>query len=100
MRVTSIKPLRDFWQVHPDSEMPLRNWYKRADLAAWQSIIDTRKDFASADTVGMLTVFNVAGNKYRLIVRIFYPSLRIYARRVLTHAEYDRGDWQHDPFNA
>lgn len=96
----SIKPLRDFWQIHPDAETPLRNWYKRAELATWHNIVDVREDFASADSVELLTVFNIAGNKYRLIVRIFYPSQGIYVRHVLTHREYDRGDWQHDRFNA
>ena len=99
MRVISLKPLREFWQQHPDAETPLRQWYKTATTAEWRSLQDTRKAYPHADAVreqsgGTLTVFNIGGNKYRLIARIRYDYQLVNVRCVLTHAEYDRGRWK------
>jgi mRNA interferase HigB len=99
VRVISLKPLRVFWQHHPDAERPLRQWYKTATHAAWTSLQDARRDYPHADGVstkrgGTLTVFNIAGNKYRLIARIRYDYQLINVRSLLTHQEYDRGDWK------
>ena len=58
------------------------------------SLVDVRKTYPSADYVDGLTVFNISGNKYRLIVTIRYKKGRIFIRHVLTHAEYDQGDWR------
>ena len=52
--------------------------------------------FPSADSVGRFTVFNVKGNAYRLIAELNYRSGRIFLRRVLTHAEYSKGEWNHE----
>jgi mRNA interferase HigB len=54
--------------------------------------------FPSADLVERLTVFNIAGNKFRLITRVEYQRQEIYIRNVLTHAEYDKEDWKRDPW--
>jgi len=62
--------------------------------ASWRSLVEVRRTYPHADLVGSVTVFNIAGNKYRLIVRIHYASQAIYIRCVLTHAEYDKGDWK------
>ncbi len=99
MRVISLKPLREFWEKHPDAEAPLRHWYRVALAAEWESLQDARQDFPHADGVRMaggdtLTVFNIAGNKYRLIARIRYDYRLLNVRQVLTHAEYDRGKWK------
>lgn len=99
VRVISLKPLRIFWERHPDAERPLRNWYKTATHAAWRSLQDTRKDYPHADGVptkgrGTLTVFNIAGNKDRLIARIRYDYQLVNVRSVLTHLEYDSGEWK------
>lgn len=95
----SLKRLREFWSRHPDAEAPLRQWYKLSLHARWQSIRDVRADLPSADGVTnnrgeTLTVFNVGGNKYRLIVRIRYDYQLINIRALLTHAEYDKGKWK------
>ncbi len=92
MRVISLKRLREFWQRHPDAETPLRQWYKLAIHARWQSIQQLRADLPQADGVTnsrgeTLTVFNIGGNKYRLIARIRYDYQLINIREVLTHAE-------------
>lgn len=98
MRVISLKRLRDFWLLHPDAELPLRAWYKAALAARWNSLTDVRSTYPHADGIktrtGILTVFNIAGNKYRLITRIRYDFALINIRIVLTHAEYDKGAWK------
>ncbi|MCA9413555.1 MAG: type II toxin-antitoxin system HigB family toxin [Candidatus Omnitrophica bacterium] len=99
MRVISLKPLREFWEKHPDAERPLRLWYKVAINAEWQSLQDARHDFPTVDGVPVdrgetLTVFNIGGNKYRLIARIRYDYQLINVCQVLTHAEYDEGHWK------
>lgn len=95
----SLKLLRDFWHKHADAERPLRNWYASARAAQWRNLTDVRQTYPHADAVQtagreVLTVFNIGGNKYRLVVRIRYDFQLIYVRQVLTHAEYDRGQWR------
>ena len=94
MHVISMKPLRAFWAEHPDAEEPLRRWLKTAEDAEWDSFAEVRAVFAHADQVGKVTVFNVGGNKYRLVAAIHFNRGRLYVRHVLTHAEYDRGQWK------
>ena len=99
MRVISLKRLREFWELHAGAERPLRNWYKVAVKADWDNLQDARRDYPHADGVrlpggGILTVFNVGGNKYRLIARIRYDYGLINVRAVLTHEEYDAGRWK------
>jgi mRNA interferase HigB len=102
MRVISKRRLREFWERHADAERPLRTWWKTAVAGTWRSIREVRATFPQADAVAaagglVLTVFNIAGNKYRLITRIVYAYGRIYVRAVLTHREYDAGDWKVRP---
>ncbi len=98
MRVISQKTLSNFWAKYPDAEPALRAWFKTALSADWQNLLDVRRVFPHADGIqtdaGLLTVFNIRGNKYRLIVRIRYDWQLINVRCVLTHAEYDKGDWR------
>ncbi len=91
MHVLSRRHLREVAQKHSDLEAPLDTWYRIAKRADWKSLADVRKTWASADSVGRYTVFNVKGNDYRLITEINYRSGRIFIRQVVTHAEYDRG---------
>ena len=83
---------------HASAETPLRAWYQVASRAAWQSLDDLRQTYPSADLVERLTVFNIGGNDFRLIVRVEYSRQEIYIRHVLTHAEYDKEDWKRDPW--
>jgi len=98
VRVISLKRLREFWSVHPDAELPLRAWYKVVEGARWNSLADARKVYPHADGVttrsGTLTVFNICGNKYRLITRIRYDYQLVNIRVVLTHGQYDKGGWK------
>lgn len=95
MRVISRKTLRQFWErsQYADSEQPLRAWFHEASRANWRSPAEVKSDYRSASVVGSdRFVFNIAGNKYRLVVRINYAYGIIYIRFVGTHRQYDRID--------
>lgn len=94
MHIISRKKLREFWETHPNAEAPLTRWYKIVQQAEYGSFVDLRQTFPSADMVGSLTVFNIGGNNYRLIASIHFNRNKLYVRHVLTHAEYDKGDWK------
>ena len=99
MRVISLKLLRDFWRRFPDAERPLRLWYKTTIEAQWNNLQDARQTYPHADGVRVesgetLTVFNIGGNRYRLIARIRYDYQLINVRTVLTHKEYTEGSWR------
>ena len=99
MRVISQKILQEFWEQHPEGREPLREWFKTALAAHWRNLGDVRRLYRHADGIqtgssGTLTVFNIGGNKYRLIARIRYDWQLINIRGVLTHAEYDRDTWK------
>ena len=96
MRIMALRRLREFWARHSDAEASLRSWYQVARQAHWQRFTDVWAFYSSADQVGKCTVFNIAGNKYRLITVIHFHTGRVYVRRILTHAEYDRGAWKDD----
>ena len=93
MWVVSLRRLREFWGAHPNAEVPLRAWFTLTSAAGWENFGDLRATFPAADLVGNCTVFNVAGNHFRLIARVLYRSHKVYVLRVMTHAEYDRKDW-------
>ncbi len=94
MHVIAKSALVQFWSVHPDAESPLEAWYRTMESEVFTDFNDLRATFGSADYVDSLTVFNIGGNKYRLIAAIHYNRHKVYIRAVLTHAEYDRGDWK------
>lgn len=96
MRVISKKKLREFWTKHPDAQLPFDNWYRIARKATWQSIAEVRGVFPHADAAYECTVFNIGGNKYRLIVEIRYDRQVIYVKHVLTHKEYNKDSWKKD----
>lgn len=99
MHIISLSRLKEFWKKHPDSEGSLQRWYKQTKHARWQSFSELRQSFGSADQVDKLTVFNIGGNKYRLVTYIDYKKPKVYIRHVLTHAEYDKGHWKKDSWN-
>ncbi|MCI0523994.1 MAG: type II toxin-antitoxin system HigB family toxin [Acidobacteria bacterium] len=96
MRIISRKALREFWEVQPNAEQPLEDWYRITKHAEWSNLAQTRQDFPHADPVGDCTVFNIGGNKYRLITKIRYQYQRIYVIHVLTHKDYSKGKWADD----
>src|SRR6266852_6126665 len=98
MWVISKARLKQFWQSpgHADAEGPLRAWHTHVNSkrVSWQSWGDVKASFASASIVGDCTVFNIGGNKYRLITRIRYASQKVFVLQVMTHREYDLGKWK------
>ncbi|MGB5959579.1 MAG: type II toxin-antitoxin system HigB family toxin [Coleofasciculaceae cyanobacterium] len=96
MHIITRVRLKEFWEKHPDAETSLRLWYKLTSLAQWQNFVELRLVFPSADQVENLTVFNIGGNKYRLITLVDYEYQKIFIRHVLTHAEYDKQSWKND----
>jgi mRNA interferase HigB len=91
MHVISLKPLRDFWASHPDAEKPLLAWHREAEHAQWEAFADVREAYPHADKVGRFVVFNIGGNKCRIVAAIHFNRGKVYVRHVLTHREYDRG---------
>ncbi len=96
MHIISRKKLREFAAKYPEAEAPLESWYRTAKKATWKSIAEVRVNYPHADAVGSCTVFNIGGNKYRLISKIYYDDQVILLRHILTHAEYDMGRWKND----
>jgi mRNA interferase HigB len=99
MRVITRKRLREFAQRHSDAAEPLDKWYRLFSEAEWTSLQDLRRVYPHADAVTVesgstVTVFNICGNKYRLVAAIHYNRQRVYVLRLLTHAEYSKGYWK------
>ncbi len=88
--------MRVFCDKYPDAKVPLDAWYQIAEKASWHNIFEVKQSFPHADAVGSCTVFNIGGNKYRLITKIKYNKQVIYIRVVLTHKEYDKNEWKRD----
>ena len=94
MHVITRKRLNDFAKKHPSSKSALQNWYKLIKKREFSSFSELRETFPSADQVGKLTVFNIGGNKVRLIAAVHYNRRKVYIRAVMTHEEYDEGRWK------
>lgn len=93
MRVIAKRTLRGYWQTHPDAEEPLLAWFREAEAASWGSPAAVKATYRSASILaGNRVVFNIKGNRYRLVVRINYPYQVVYIRFVGTHREYDAID--------
>jgi mRNA interferase HigB len=96
LHVIGRKRLKEAAEEHSELAEPLDDWFRLVKRAAWESIVDVRRIFPHADAAGDCTVFNIKGNSFRLIARIRYQLKRVYILSVLTHAEYDKGDWTND----
>ena len=95
VRVISRRALRAFASGHPPAWDSLRNWANAVEASDdWTSPADVRRTFNRADFVDGLTVFDVGGNKYRVIAFIHYRRQIVYIKHVLTHQEYSKGAWK------
>jgi mRNA interferase HigB len=98
LRVISRKKLLDAGAQHGRIGAVLDAWYRTAKTDKWRNLEDVRKTYPHADGVPVedrvYTVFNIAGNGFRLITEIYYQDQVLLVRHVLTHAEYDKGDWK------
>ena len=91
MRIIAKKTLREFWLKQPDSEIQLRTWYQEASKSNWFSPNDIKSKYPKASILKSgRVVFNISGNKYRLIVRINYLRKCVFVRFIGTHEEYDQ----------
>ena len=100
MHVIARPALHEFARKNPDAKGWLDAWWKNAKKAKWMKFADVRAAYPSADLVGNCVVFNVRGNRYRLIVKIAYATEAlggiVLVRHVLTHGDYDGGRWKED----
>ena len=94
MHVITRKRLIEFSKKNPKCSSAIENWYRIIKHSNFSSFADLRQAFPGADKVDNLTVFNIGGNKVRLVAAIHYNTHRVYIRHVLTHKEYDRGSWR------
>ena len=93
MRIIAKRTLRQYWEREPRAEQPLRSWYAIAAKAEWSSPMDVKQSYGTASIVANdRVVFNIGGNRYRLVVRFDYACRLGFVRFVGTHAEYDRVD--------
>jgi mRNA interferase HigB len=93
MRIIAKRTLRRFWETHPrgaEAEAPLQVWHSTVEAANWATPADVKASYGDASIVkNSRVVFNIAGNKFRLVTRINYPYRVVYVRFVGTHEEYD-----------
>ena len=94
MKLISNRPLREFAIIHPAAEEPLQSWRHLIERNTSQNYAELKGVFASVDKVGEKYVFNIGGNKYRLITTITYQIQIMWVKSVLTHAAYDKGAWK------
>jgi mRNA interferase HigB len=93
MRIIAKRALREFWQTYPDAQQPLQTWYQTAEQADWGTPADVKAYYGNASILANNRVcFNIAGNKYRLIVKIEYKFRTVYIRFIGTHSEYNTID--------
>ncbi|NET10684.1 MAG: type II toxin-antitoxin system HigB family toxin [Symploca sp. SIO2B6] len=98
MHLIAIRKLRANALTYPDSVPATEAWYVVVKTAKWENLEDVRKIYRDAEAVGNFTVFNIKGNKYRLIVGIDYKSSTVYFKYLLTHADYDKDKWKNDRY--
>lgn len=94
MRVIAKRRIVEFIEKQPSSKNSLNAWYKIISKNNYNSFNELRQTFPSADIVGKLTVFNISGNKFRLISAIHYNRKMVYIRHILTHSEYNKMEWE------
>ena len=93
MRIISRRTLREFWEQHPDARLPLQTWFHDVARASWSSPADIKAVYRNISFVANnRVVFNIKGNRYRLVVIVVYQHGVVYIRFVGTHAAYDQVD--------
>jgi mRNA interferase HigB len=98
MHLIAIREVRQAAAQFPDVASQIEDWYQVVKGATWQNLEEVRQTYSSAEAVRNFTVFNIKGNRYRLIVSINYIKQTIYFKYFLTHAQYDKEDWKNDSY--
>jgi len=96
MRIISKRRLREFWSEFPNAKQSLLSWYETVKKSEWENFSDVRESFRHADIYRDCVIFDIGGNKFRLITKIRYKKKRAYIRFVLTHSDYDKNLWKDD----
>lgn len=97
MNIISEKKLKEFWQKYPDAEPGIRAWIKLTKKQEWNNFIELKDNSLFApDQVKNFVIFDIGGNKYRLITRVNYKTKKVFIRDVLTHTEYNTNKWKKD----
>ena len=99
MRVIKRLPLQEFWETWPQARAPLMEWYRLATKARWRSFAHVKASLGQTDQTKVrsgnsVVIFDVGGNKFRLIARISYEKQKLYVLRILTHKEYGKNLWK------
>lgn len=94
MKLISNKALRDFAADHADAAQPLQDFRRKLEKGSYANFAELRAVFPSVDKVGERCVFNIGGNKYRLVAWVQFGRGRVFVKAVLTHSEYDKGKWK------
>ncbi len=94
MQIIARRTLKQFWDLHPQAKAPLEAWYAQTKTAGWESPADIKREFGTTvDFIGdNRVIFNIGGNKYRLIVHVAYRFKRVLVKFIGTHKDYDRID--------
>jgi mRNA interferase HigB len=98
MHLISFGKLKEASALYPDVEKVIENFYTKVENSEWKNLIEVQEDYREAEAVGNFTVFNIKGNKYRLIVGINYEKQVVYFKYFLTHSEYDKNQWKNDSY--
>lgn len=98
MRLIAIKQLRNEASKYPDAVAAVNAFYRILRKAHWRNLEEVKLSFNTAEAVGNFTVFNIKGNRYRLILDIRYEQQIAFFKYFLTHAEYDKDKWKNDPY--
>ena len=94
MRVISRRRIREFSTINSKAEKPLHIWYKLISKNKFKSFVNLKLFFPSIDLVGKFVVFNIGGNKFRLIAAIHFNTQMVFIRHIFTHADYDKKKWR------
>lgn len=98
MKIINYEKVEKFTKKHAEAREPFKRWRELTEAATWHSHEDVKKTFPAADKYGACTIFDIGGNKYRLITKINYgEDIQIVnVREAMTHAEYDKDKWKSD----
>ncbi len=94
MKIISNSALRAFAAAHPQAEVPLQGWRRVMEKNRFANWAELKTAFNTVDKVGELAVFDIGGNKFRLIAYIRFEKQILYIKAVLTHQDYDKGAWK------
>jgi len=94
MHIVSHKAIRVFCEEYPNARNAMEHWYRVAKRATWTSFAEVRQSFNTADLVAPHVIFDIGGNKYRLIAEINFSRRVLFIRGIMTHREYVKGAWK------